>query len=135
MTMNSYSFYRKRAVYLPDGQSADTNDWRADTVRPLLRAFRKQYALGEPESQTLTDLITNLLHLADRIGNWSNEPTSPPALEILELARTCYLTEFDMEEIRITEQNARDIAMATRLIARYDDTASTSTAHLEYPQD
>ena len=118
MTTNSYPFYRKRRVYLPDGPGVDTNDWRADSVRPLLRVFRKQYALGEPKSQTLVDLIANLMHLADRVDNSADEPTSPSAFTILDLARTCY-------NIEVAEQNARDRQAAV----------VESTAHLEYPQD
>jgi hypothetical protein len=73
----------------------ETNEDRAAMVRPFMEAFGRAYSGGssEPDETVLSDMIGDLLHLADRIEDEEGGPCT--ADYILERARYHYDAEVD----------------------------------------
>lgn len=82
--------------------SVDSNDDRAEMVRPFVDAYRKAYYYrpGEPEDMIIGDMIANLMHLADRTPH-DDEPASEDPIfgadRALDEARCHYDAEVEEE--------------------------------------
>lgn len=55
-------------IEIPDGSNdEDSNDWRADQVRPFVEAIAAKWN-SDNLAQCIADLIADLCHMADRLS-------------------------------------------------------------------
>lgn len=78
----------------------DTNDQRAQMVEPFLAAYKTAYYGPDAESDAtvLTDLLANLMHLADRIPERDDEPELLGADSAIDRARFHHQIEINERE-------------------------------------